>query len=270
MNQPSLPLPFAVIVRATDRPVQIKQIRGSNQGALFTIRCGPKTYFCKGMSINRYAPANEWICNRLALALDIPVLAADIISCEGAHFFGAPFIPEDRRHIGRLSIQDARFKQATNAARICYQAVCFDAWVVNPDRHAENIMVYGSDGTQPWTAALHDHDRALLGSNKARNDVQALTSDPINGWELNRTRWIRDDNLNDWYLAITDWDSLHSEVKLIKSLDDDLIKQTVNSAPPQIISNKDKSAIIKMLLARKAKLDEIVDARRGHFPGARR
>jgi len=98
--------------------------------------------------------ANEYVCARLAAAVGLPIPPGFLVKEDGTSWFVSlnfnlsgeklpPIIP-------RLLV--------ARKPELCAGILLFDAWILNPDRHAKNLMHYEkTDAVQ-----VFDHSRALM------------------------------------------------------------------------------------------------------------
>lgn len=108
-----------------------------------------------------YVLFNELVCSRLAQALLLPVPPSAIVAHDGASYF----VSLD------FNIAGERLPPANPEAIVRHQPdlacgiLAFDAWVVNPDRHSENLAF------DPTTkrVQMFDHSHALLGTAGQQN-----------------------------------------------------------------------------------------------------
>lgn len=118
--------------------------------------------------------ANELICARLALAVGLPVPPGFLVMKDGEPWFvslnfnlaGEPLPPI------RPQLLVARKPE------LCAGIVLFDAWVLNPDRHARNL----AHDTSTDDVQIFDHSRALMPTDMAqRQYAEQMVDSPAIG-----------------------------------------------------------------------------------------
>lgn len=105
---------------------------------------------------NGYYVANEFICNKLAMILGLPVPTGVLVPTASGFpaFVSLRFGPANSRPppvIPQHLVEDH--------PKLSGQVVAFDCWIINADRHARNLA-YSRGNIAP---AVFDHSHALFG-----------------------------------------------------------------------------------------------------------
>lgn len=134
---------------------------------------------------------NEYICNHLASALMLPVPTGFIISKESeSHFVSLDFtlLGED------LPPADVSLLLANQGYLAC-GVILFDIWILNSDRHTQNIA-YDTINNR---VQIFDHSHALFGFGDIKNHLTTNLNNPhIDQHCL--AREIRSfEGIKDWY-----------------------------------------------------------------------
>ena len=262
--------PFAVRISAIEDPRP--SFRGTtNDGACFTVECaGGEIYFLKSNDRYRYTSANEWVAAMLGAYAGFDIMQPVIVEWDRREYYGRRYVD----YILELAspFESGAFHAIPNSGDIAYQAIAFDAWIANTDRHDGNLLVVAPSGSSLGHVFLHDHDISVLGrpgleqfgglAGPAR--LSHFIRDPVDGWQLHGTAWIREDNkLRE---GLTDRARLIAKINQIKSIPDDVVRSIVAEVPPSWVSASDRALMIDFLLARKRLLYKIISARFSSLP----
>lgn len=120
----------------------------------------------KDNSAHANVVVNEFLANRLAVAVGVPVPMGDLwIDDTGRPHWVIAAIKDRGFDLPPPSETEmALVPEATRGLM-----VAFDAWILNPDRHESNVLADGAG--HAW---LIDHDQALLGEMAAEARVDGL------------------------------------------------------------------------------------------------
>jgi len=224
------------------------------------------TRFCKKpRSTHIFVGFNEWVCSALLKTLDFPGLPFGVLSSRNELFFWLEYVPDGERVKGPVGHDSHEVEECGNFDEVIYQAVAFDAWVLNPDRHHNNVLVRRG-GPSPARAYLIDHDLAIFHARRSPSDVEALGTDYIDGWEPHVTAWLREDWRGTWREGIVDPAKLASAVEAIKGIKDSDIEDVLENVPHAWKTPERCTAAARFLKMRRDKITEIVAARSACFP----
>lgn len=101
-----------------------------------------------------YIVANEYICARLAVAVGLPVPPGFLVKKDAEHWF----VSMDFNLSGEMLPPILPDLLVARKPELCAGIVLFDAWVLNPDRHAKNL----AHDTNTDAVVIFDHSRALM------------------------------------------------------------------------------------------------------------
>jgi hypothetical protein len=156
------------------------------------------------------------------------------------------------------------FIACTNAEDVLYQAVVFDAWVLNPDRHHNNVLIKSS--TQDSRAYLIDHDLAIFHARRSASEVEALADDFIDGWDPNLSAWLREDPAGTWRGGIEELGKMRAMSALVRAVRDSDISSILEHVPEPWRTRDRCVATERFLRGRRDNIDAIIDSRLDHFP----
>jgi len=177
---------------------------------------------------------NEIVCNDLARALLLPVPPGFAIKDddEQFHYASLNFLlaSEDLP-----PINPKNFVQQNEA--LSYGIFLFDVWVMNTDRHNENLAHFEATGA----VQIFDHERALLGYVKEENIGNHLAQSQkklcVSGHCL--AQHLRE------FSKFSDW------LDKIEKIPDYYIKETIESGVPDYISDSTARKLIDFMIERR-------------------
>lgn len=202
-----------------------------------------------------YVVVNEWVAAKLAEALGLPVLDSRILDLNGDILFGSSWMMADSFY---PDINQDRFNRCENRDRV-YGLVAFDAWVCNSDRHSQNLVVrcIGSKGSgERLLMLLNDHSHCLIPPGDTPAGLGARMSLPVSSSVM--LPFVRD--------AITDPSRLGDSLAKIEGLSSEYILTVVRTVPRAFLLPNEREAIVQFLLDRRARLRQLFEQERGHFP----
>lgn len=129
---------------------------------------GSARVLVKGGADHPNLVVNEYLANRLAVSLGVPVPMGDI-------WLGHPD-REPRWVVAAVQVGGVDVPPATPVALarvdegLRARMLCFDALILNTDRHEENVLLLGS---RAW---LVDHEQAFFGSIKKSERARGIES----------------------------------------------------------------------------------------------
>lgn len=195
---------------------------------------------------------NEFICNRLAMALGLPCPAGDIwIDVDGvAHWVsleikkgGITLAPPTRSTVRRLPEFDR--------ALIVY----FDAMIGNPDRTEENIL--STSRGRYW---LIDHDMALFGD-MTGDDIGTRLLSTVTRPLASTTGTLAPE------IFPGDTKARHSAGWRVKNITDEVIAQAVQPmVSNNLLAPRDATAVTRYLKERSRSIDALVPMDTGRLP----
>lgn len=190
--------------------------------------------------------ANEMICNHLARSLFLPCPPGVTIEHETDQYFvsldfniaGGSLPPANPRAIVQFD------------PRLAWGVILFDLWVLNGDRHRENL----SFDTATSRLTIFDHSHALLGAK----------GDATSNLEVRRTKISADNHC--LAACIPTSDGAENWCRRIASVPDWFIEEVVQSASSLGLPEESVGSCIEILKDRRTRLPEILDRTRSSFP----
>ena len=208
------------------------------------------------------AVANEWVCARMAVASELRCPRHQLLEVEGRTFFGS-------MDSGLLTIKDYG-PDVTGAVSFIDElarVVTFDLWIMNRDRHMNNILVSSSvpdDPDSPPVPVVFDHDRALFAEcANARCLVNIDQYQPAHNFvhSFIHTYLVQRRSVTFKMSLVND------QIARIQGINDDTIVRAVFALSDDVIDSDSKSAACEVLMRRRDRLHEIVgEARRAPVP----
>jgi hypothetical protein len=202
-------------------------------------------YVIKGPSLTPDHPtvaANEWIAASLASKMGLPILDHQIVTMGGNLFFASSYMPEGTWY---PAIDRDLFERCENRDR-AYDVVVFDAWLINLDRHSENLVVRHIARSARHLLVLNDHSHLLvspIGPTTMEDLMGCLDQPPGRFVTL---RFIRD--------SITDSARLSESLDRVEAPSDTDIRAIVASTPTELLSAHGQATYTEFLLERRLRL----------------
>ena len=215
-------------------------------------------YLIKGPSLVEGHPTvggNEWIAARLADAVGLPVLDHRILTMGSNLFFASAYMGKGTF---APAITADLFKKCENRDRV-YGIVVFDAWLINRDRHNQNLIV-----RRPKKSA----ERRLL----LLNDHSHLLVSPSGPTQINRLMDRVDDppgnfvSLHFIRQAITDAAQLTEALDRVETLSEKTIRAAIASTPAELLSISDQAIYADFLIKRRSRLRGLMQNGAHQFP----
>ncbi len=234
---------------------------GSGASRARSVSTGTGEFLVKGPDLttdNQYVAANEYLAAKLARRMNLPILPCEIVELHGHVYFGSEYMPSGTWY---PIITEPLFQGVRNREAV-YGLVVFDAWIVNTDRHAQNLLVRSIRGGGNDTLLLNDHSHCLVtppSPPKSSADLAVLVRSPVSG-HVSGLDFIR--------AAVTEVDSLRAALTVAEAVTDDQLRAMVESAHPSWWphGSKDKSAYRQFLGQRRGQLRSLFESERGIFP----
>lgn len=197
-----------------------------------------------------YAVANEFLCDSLARALRLPIPPGFLVEREGdPYYVSLNFLLTGEG----LPPADAA-KVVANHAELSWGIILFDAWVVNGDRHAQNLA-YDSDADR---VMIFDHSHAFYRGTQGRASVERHEEGSGVSGHCLACEIVTLDGFDDW-------------LQRIAEVPDYYVRESIRDAVDVGLPEADEDFCIQFLLERRRRLKELVttDAER-MFPKLQR
>lgn len=217
-------------------------------------------YLIKGPSLasnNPMVGANELIAVRLAGALGLPVLGHAIVQWNGEWFFASNWM--DKSQFSPALDRDL-FRKCVNRDCI-YGAVVFDAWLINKDRHNENLIARRARNSTDHNLLLNDHSHLLVSPLRPRqvSELPAQLDRPAASFVS--LDFVRE--------SIRSAPRLRDALTAIESLSDQDVAGIVDSTPDGLLSPTDKRSYADFLNGRRVRLRGVMQREPSPFPNLR-
>lgn len=216
-------------------------------------------YIIKGPSLapdNPMVGANELIAVRLASRLGLPVLGHGVIEWRGDWFFASNWM--DRSRFAPALDRDL-FLKCENRDCI-YETVVFDAWLINKDRHNENLVARRIGRTGPARHALLLNDHSHLLSSPLEPKLPARLKDYL---DRPASSFVALDFVRESIRAAS---RLKEALSAIEQLSDDEVAEVVDSTPDGLLASTNKRLYADFLNQRRARLRAVMQKEPGAFP----
>jgi len=248
---PSPPIPLKVVD-------DLGPVGKGASNARFVYAENGEEYLVKGPSLTPDHPtvgANEWTAARLAARLGLPIQDHAIVEMRGDVFFATRQMPSPTFY---PAIDKMIFERCDNRDR-AYDVVVFDAWLINSDRHEENLVARrtarNSDRCQ---LMLNDHSHLLVSPCGPRVGSQLMAHLDGAPGDYVRLPFIRD--------AITDPTRLQRALAAVEGLSEPDIRGIVATTPNELLSEPDRAVYGDFLTARRSRLGGLFRQSAGVFP----
>jgi hypothetical protein len=231
--------------------------KGASQ-ARYVLAENGSEYIVKGPSLTPAHPtvaANEWIAAQIAMTLGLPVLDCQIVEMNGDLFFGSSYMQKGSWY---PAISTDLFKQCENRER-AYDLVVFDTWLINPDRHRENLVVRRvAQPEDRLLLLLNDHSHLLVSPAGpiSIGGLMACLDQPPGGFV--RLACIK--------ASIVNADRLSKSLDLVEAMDDADLQAIVASTPSELLSSEGQSTYADFLVQRRSKLRDLFKSDLAAFP----
>jgi hypothetical protein len=225
-------------------------VKGASRGRHVKASDG-RNYYIKGRSFRpqwRYVASNEFIAARLGLLLGIPMPRFEIVEFQGAEFFGSEEILNRRFATSRRAVVDCE-----NALAI-YDLVAFDAFVINADRHDENVFIVERGKVE--TLVLMDHSHAILPEENRAMNLHFRVNDPISDFQ--KLAYLPQ--------LIERRDLLYNSISRIEALTDVQIRDCCENMPSDWLTTLEQDQIATFLCARRNVLRILFQNDRHTYP----
>lgn len=141
---------------------------------------------------------------------------------------------------------------------LIYSLACFDAWILNGDRHANNFIVRRDGKKQDWHGEIRilpiDHTHALLLPKMSVAQLEEQIEAPL------FTPYRQPVILEFVKFHLTDWAKMDQGIAKIESISDDAIDTIVNQVPAQLIQRHERESYIRVLKRRRRILRDLFKA----------
>jgi hypothetical protein len=216
-------------------------------------------YIIKGPSLSSDNPrvgANELIAARLASKLGLPVLRYALLSWRGGLFFASQWMDKSKFS---PALDRELFLKCENRDLI-YEAVIFDAWLINKDRHNENLIARRISRTGPprHNLLLNDHSHLLV-SPSGPTDISQLMAQvdrPASNFVV--LDFVRE--------SIVDPARVREALSTVERLSDEEIESVVASTPDGLLASDERGIYSEFLVKRRSRLRAVMQKESGAFP----
>lgn len=208
---------------------------------------------------NPYLPANEWVAARLARRLSLPIIPFAVLRFGDQLAFGSRWI---NRGLTPFVTPDllARCRNVD----VVHDLVAFDAWIINGDRHPQNLwvrQVIGGHDDGAMDLVFPDHGHAIIPPGSQPDDLSGLWLDFPAERCMSSLPAVRN--------AVTSLGSLRRAVAQIRDLPDDEVRTLVRSTPAEWLSQEHADLTADFLLARRERLQRLLSTTDQLYPALR-
>lgn len=194
-----------------------------------------------------YVAANEFVAANLARELDLPILDFRVLCMDGNQYFASAYMDEGTYY--NLATEEL-FSGCINRHRAA-QAVVFDVWICNIDRHAWNLIVRKIiDKRSQQTRLLmllNDHSHCLVPPGQSAKVLSSLVSSPPENYMRHLPFLTR--------AALEDRNRLIEAIRRTQLVSAETIKQIVHGIPDAWLQDSsDREQLIDFLVARQSRL----------------
>jgi hypothetical protein len=214
-------------------------------------------YIIKGPSLAPAHPTvagNEWIAARLASAVGLPLLDYRVVTMHDELFFASSWMPPGTFY---PAITEELFNRCENRER-AYDLVVFDSWLINSDRHSENLPVRHIARGDRHLLLLNDHSHLLVSPSGPREvgDLMGRLDSPPRTYVT--LAFIRD--------SITDPARINEALDRVERVSDADTRAVVASTPPELLANDARAVYADFLVERKHRLRGLFENHATDFP----
>lgn len=230
--------------------------KGASNGRVVRASNGTE-YILKGRGLSPGHPlvaANEFIAVELARLLGLPTLDHDVVELEGVACFASQFMTA-----GSFApqIDAGLFAKCVNQ-EVIYGLVVFDAWICNPDRHHENLVVRANRHGGGESLLLNDHSHCLVMPGETSGILAGRVGSPI-APNVTPLSFIRE--------AVTSVTALAEALARVEAVPDGDLRSIVAAVRPEWwVDGQDGRAYLAMLSSRRSVLRRSFEAERAIFP----
>jgi hypothetical protein len=219
-----------------------------------------REYVMKGPSLSPNNPlvaANEWVAARLVEALGLPILDHRILKKGRDLFFGSAYM-QAGSYSDFLTAQ--LFAKCDNRDDI-YAIVAFDIWLINHDRHNQNLIVRHFRKPKPPNQLFpNDHSHLLVNESP---DAPRRSADLMGCLDDPPARFVTLSFVRD---SIVNAEMLSAAITRIEVLPEQMIRSAVASTPNALLPPADRAIYADFLVRRRRKLKRVVQNGRRAFP----
>jgi len=244
---------------------------GGASNARYVLADNSEEYIAKGPSLvdkaGRYVAANELIAARLAGVLLLPMLDHCILvrPHDGELFFGSTFMDQGTYYD---TLTEDVFNNCENR-ELVYDLVVFDAWIVNIDRHHQNLKARKTrprrrQGTpapmdpERHRLILNDHSHALMYPGVDPSALAANPAEAVTARHVARIGFIA--------AAVVDVPRLRDAIERCEAVHADVIRSIVRTVPAEFLPAVEGPDVEAFLIQRQAHLRQLLDRSRSLFP----
>lgn len=207
---------------------------------------GITTVAKKSSEHSPYIVANELVCNAIARCLFLPCPPGALVEKDGEPWFaslnfnlaGQALPPADARAV------------ATTFPRLSWGIILFDAFMMNADRHDENI----SYDTTSQTVQIFDHSHAFV---QDGGDITQFLTDNVDNIHIHAHCLAQE---------ITERDGFDFWLDRIGQIPDYFIEEAIGAATAVGLPMERRDDCVDFFKRRRTDLGRIVRNHMGHFP----
>lgn len=210
-------------------------------GELLYAKCGRQDF--------PYGAVNESVVAQLADELRLELPPHQMMEYAGDHYHCSLEAPYSTvRDFGADIVNCDVFR--AGLARV----LVFDTWVMNSDRHTNNILVRLENGLH--NVVIIDHDRCLfsLGTSVRYLEVQ----DRRPPFELLHLE-VRHVLIGQWGLRLSR-DEMQGMVGAIQQMSPDAVAAPVRGLPEALLTDDERDALVTVLRSRQDRLGDLVES----------
>jgi hypothetical protein len=184
---------------------------------------------------------------QLAQALGIPVLDFAVLAMGPDLFFGSEMMERNTYD----TLTRALYLRCTNRS-IIYKIVAFDVWLVNDDRHENNLLVrlVHQKGQEPrYELLANDHGHCLVLPRQDAGELVDLINAPLDCRQRRpfvQVRFVRDD--------ITETTRMAHAIREIQAITDQKLDDIIASVPSGLIGAAERAVYANFLKGRQDRL----------------
>lgn len=233
------------MVRAQQPGMRVTEIGHAAEGGVTEANWGRADVLVKPNTAHPNVVVNEYLANRLALALGVPVPVGDIwMDGEGDPHWVVAAVRD--RGVDLPPPTDTSLLRVPEELRA--MMVCFDTLILNDDRHAENVLV--SPAGKAW---LIDHDQSLFCESPRDGRVAFIRA-------RRQQRWSDSGAL--WRAARPSHAAIHAAASKMRLLAVDVVSEASDYLRGRrLMTLEDRGALLAVLTWRRDNLLRLVDRR---------
>ena len=244
---------------------------GGASNARYVIADNGEEYIAKGPCLvnhdGRYVAANELLCAMLASVLRLPILDFCILerASDGEIFFGSSFM-DGGSYYDTLTFEV--FQKCENK-EVIYDLVVFDAWLLNVDRHDQNLKARkvrpgrkrGATATaspEHHRLLLNDHSHSLMRPGITPSDLAKNPGEAVTRQHVAQIPFIAN--------AIVERSPLDAAISACEAVTSDVVRALVRSIPDHFLPVDQRPNVEEFIITRQSMLRDLIGDGRSLFP----